>query len=415
MPSRTLLLVIALAIGACSPSSTEETTTSSSTTTTAPTTTTTTIDPDVIAAETCDDMKVAAFDLDAAITTGLTDLGIESESELADAEVGRVVVEALVGFYDDLAALAADAPDGISEALVVVSEGADPWREALEEAGPDLGSVLENLDPASLRTPEVEEAAATLDEWTEDTCGALIPVDAEEISFTTVFGAMLGALGSIFGDLGSGFGDLIDDPVTDIDDTALAYGDDPELDELYDRCGVGDGQACRDLYFSAYGEYELWGQTCGASIPLREAFVVDCETKFAAEPTEYGGDFVLDSLWDDCEASDTAACDGLFAAAPFGSTYENFGATCAGTREGGDFTVPCSFVQSGEPFGYGDDPTFDTLWDACSVGNAEACDDLFFQSPIYSAYEAFGRVCGDLTELGATCENAAEWLRAPVG
>lgn len=412
MQSRTLLVVLALTIGACSPSATEETTTSSSTTTTAPTTTTTTISPEVIAAGTCDDMKVAAFDLDATITAGLTDLGIENESELADAEVGRIVVEALVDFYDDLASLSTDAPDGISEALVVVSEGADPWRDAIDRPDRDLGGVLEELDPASLLTPEVATAAATLDEWTTETCGVLIPVDPEELSFTTVFAAMLGALGSVFGDLGRDL--FTEDPVTEIDDTALAYGDDPQLDILYDRCGAADGQACRDLYFSAYGEYELWGHTCGASIPLREAFVVDCESKFAAEPTEYGADFVLDSLWDECEAGDASACDGLFAAAPFGSVYEDFGATCGGTREGGDFTVPCTFVQSGEPFSYGDDPTFDVLWDACSVGDANACDDLFFQSPIYSAYEAFGRVCGDLTELGATCENAAQWLRAEL-
>lgn len=410
MQSRTLFVVLALAIAACSPSATEETTTSTSTTTTVPTTTTTTIDPAVIAAGTCDDMKVAAFDLDAAITAGLTDLGIESESELAEAEVGRIVVEALVDFYDDLALLSADAPEEISEALVVVSEGADPWREAIDRADPDLGRTLEELDPASLLTPEVETAAATLDEWTTETCGVLIPVDPEEVSFTTVFAAMLGALGSVFGDLGR---DLFpEDPVTEVDDTALVYGDDPRLDGLYDRCGTADGQACRDLYVSAYGEYELWGQTCGASIPLREAFVVDCESKFAAEPTEYGSDFVLDSLWDDCEASNASACDGLFAAAPFDSVYEDFGATCGGTREGGDFTVPCSFLQSGEPFSYGDDPAFDLLWDACSLGDVNACDDLFFQSPLYSAYEAFGRICGDLSELGATCENAAQWLGA---
>jgi len=49
---------------------------------------------------------------------------------------------------------------------------------------------------------------------------------------------------------------------------------------------------------------------------------------------------------------------------------------------------------------YGDDPALDALWDACEGGDGEACDDLFFQSPIGSEYEEFGDTCGGRFEAG---------------
>ncbi|MEX1043660.1 MAG: hypothetical protein WD020_03390 [Acidimicrobiia bacterium] len=415
MHAKTMTLALAMVVAACSPSTEVTTTSTTVSPTTIPPTTTTTTNPAVIRADLCDALKVAAFDLDAEITTGLQQLGIAEESDLDDAAVGRVVVQALVGFYDELGSLATTAPDEISDPLATVAEAVDPWREALEGTDTELENSLESLDPASLRTPELSEAVATLATWTEDACGAEIPIDAEEIMSTTVFAAMLGALGSVFGDLGDDFLDFSDEETLEPDSGALAFGDDPLLDDLYSRCGTGDGQACRDLYYSAYGEYELWGQTCGASIPLRQAFVVDCAGKFATEPVAYGGDFVLDTLWDECEAANPESCDGLFAAAPFSSEYETFGASCGGTRGDADIAVPCTFLQSAEVFGYGDDPAFDALWNSCSLGDPAACDDLFFQTPINSAYESFGRICGDLTEVGRTCENAAAWLGGPVG
>ena len=415
MPTRTIILglAVALVVSGCSPDEAAETTTSTlpTTTTTAPTTTTTTIDPSEVAADTCDALKVAAFDLDSAITSGLRDLGVSGESDLADAEVGRLVVASLVDFYDAVDSLASEAPDDVSTALETVAASVQPWRDALDQGTADFERALQELDPAELDSAGLDDAIATIDQWTEAECGGKVPVGPEEILFTTVFAAMFGALGSMFEAFGDDF--TIEEGPSEPEDTALAYGDDPALDQLYSDCGVGDGQACRDLYFSAYGEYELWGQTCGASIPLRQAFVVDCASKFSSEATVYGDDFVLDTLWDDCEAGDQDACDGLFAAAPFGSEYETFGGSCAGARPDSDYSRPCGFVASGEPFGHGDDPSFDMLWNMCAGGDGVSCDDLFFQTPIGSAYEAFGRVCSDLTAVGHSCENVAAWLGGP--
>ncbi len=46
------------------------------------------------------------------------------------------------------------------------------------------------------------------------------------------------------------------------------------------------------------------------------------------QPARYGDDPELDALWDACAAGDGAACDALFDAAPLGSDYERFGSTC---------------------------------------------------------------------------------------
>lgn len=49
----------------------------------------------------------------------------------------------------------------------------------------------------------------------------------------------------------------------------LVYGDDPDLDALYDACDAGDGAACDELYWSsaAGSEYETFGGTCGGRFP----------------------------------------------------------------------------------------------------------------------------------------------------
>lgn len=52
------------------------------------------------------------------------------------------------------------------------------------------------------------------------------------------------------------------------------------------------------------------------------------------EPRAYGDDPTLDALYDRCRAGSGPACDELFAVAPLGSDYEQFAVTCGGrTRE----------------------------------------------------------------------------------
>ena len=77
----------------------------------------------------------------------------------------------------------------------------------------------------------------------------------------------------------------------DIDMTALdgggfdgtsdadTYGDDPELDLLWDACETGDGDACDDLYLQTPigSEYEEFGYTCGRRFSSGEGF--PCSSK----------------------------------------------------------------------------------------------------------------------------------------
>ncbi len=129
-----------------------------------------------------------------------------------------------------------------------------------------------------------------------------------------------------------------------------------------------------------------------------------------SEPYGYGDDAGFDALWDACAAGDGDACSELFWTSPGDSAYEEYGldqmfATDGGfgDDDGDDDRVttgdpladalamerPADWDPS-EPFTYGDDAEFDALWDACDDGDAEACSDLFWNSPLDSAYEAFG-------------------------
>lgn len=46
------------------------------------------------------------------------------------------------------------------------------------------------------------------------------------------------------------------------------------------------------------------------------------------EPYTFGDDIELDDLWDSCAEGDWTDCDELYQQAPVGSDYEWFGATC---------------------------------------------------------------------------------------
>lgn len=51
----------------------------------------------------------------------------------------------------------------------------------------------------------------------------------------------------------------------------------------------------------------------------------------------------------------------------------------------------------------GSSSTLDTLWLACSGGDFQACDDLYFEAPFGSDYKDFGDSCGNRNEPAGYC------------
>ena len=60
---------------------------------------------------------------------------------------------------------------------------------------------------------------------------------------------------------------------------------------------------------------------------------------------------------------------------------------------------PETLADAVQPVGFGDDPQLDRLWLACEEGSGAACDKLFDEAPINTAYEAFGLTCGDRPDV----------------
>jgi hypothetical protein len=120
---------------------------------------------------------------------------------------------------------------------------------------------------------------------------------------------------------------------------------------------------------------------------------IGIDPSIVLEPGDvYGDNPLLDGLWDECESGIMASCDELFSISQIGSQYEAYGATC-GDREPDASGGACDI-----PFSYGDNADLDAYWDACEAGDGSACDDLYFESPIGSEYEAFGASCGNRHE-----------------
>lgn len=187
------------------------------------------------------------------------------------------------------------------------------------------------------------------------------------------------------------------------------YGDNAELDILWDACAAGELASCDDLYYtSAVGSgYEAFGSTCGETEAERFG---GCALGSDSTPGAdgYGDDAELDVLWDGCAAGDLGSCDTLYFQSPFGSTYETFGSTCGETTT--DQFGTCAGVTdttSASVDGYGDDAELDAYWDGCAAGDLASCDDLWFNSPIGSAYEAYAESCGGLSTeaLWGVCEE----------
>lgn len=64
----------------------------------------------------------------------------------------------------------------------------------------------------------------------------------------------------------------------------------------------------------------------------------------------------------------------------------------------------CTEVQGGLGQGeYGSDTALDALYGACAAGDFAACDELYVESPLDSEYEHFGDTCGDRNPPAGWC------------
>lgn len=119
-------------------------------------------------------------------------------------------------------------------------------------------------------------------------------------------------------------------------------------------------------------------------------------------------DDALDALGASCEGGDLVGCDVLYAISPVDSDAEAYGSTCGGRNDEVDgecsteydWTLPAAQ----DPGDLGADDALDRLVDECQAGDLADCDDLYFDSPIDSDYEAYGATCGGRLPAAAVDE-----------
>jgi hypothetical protein len=415
-------LALALVAAACTNGDTVATTTGVAPTTTA------------VHVDVCTELKVAEFDLSAGVSDVFSIANLNALDEpdgLADEAIAEELSTLITDYYDTIDRLAATAPDDIRGDFAVVSNGIEPMREMLDELEPGtFDSALGGLDLSEFADAAVTDSVGRIESWTNLNCGVEVSIDPESVigermiaAAFSAFGPLIEGLGDEFAQglaegLAEGFGDLGDlgnlGDLGELGDTfdAVTLGDNEDLDALWGRCQTDDYAACDELYLASFNVYELFAVTCAGTVSFY-AFETSCSEKHNGTAQTYGDDGYLDSLHDLCTDSDAHSCDQLFGSSPIGSEYEAYASSCGGLRE--PSTTPCQPFDNGEPFGYGDDPELDALWDSCSVGDATACDGLYFDSPFGSAYEAFGDNCQLLADRNDSCALIAELLGGPVG
>jgi len=324
---------------------------------------------------------------------------LESDTDALEEQFGGSFDDDMGAFRDAISALRDSAPDEIGDDMDVLFDVTVTLVEAFDDIEEDdpaaLGRMMEVVAELEPRSAEIEAASANVQDWAVANCD--LPDDF------TVFES-----GGADDPFGSG---------------ANAYGDDPELDALWDQCAGGDLAACDSLWFDApFGsEYESFGDTCGGTRPSSSG---GCEfaSQFGTDdgfdvdlPQSYGDDADLDALWDDCGAGNLSACDSLYYSSPVDSDYERFAQSCGGTSTEEQFGT-CVAGPEGDASNYGDDPFLDQLYDDCAAGDLGACDSLYFSSPIDSDYEVFGQSCGG-TSSGppGTCGGGGADGNEPFG
>lgn len=188
-----------------------------------------------------------------------------------------------------------------------------------------------------------------------------------------------------------------DDPALDALWDSCEAGDYQACDDLYVNAPVGSDY---EAFGDTCGNRTEGNQLC--VVELGDGGSTD------TTPNAYGDDADLDALWDACEAEDWQACDDLYMESAIGSEYETYGHTCGNRTEGsstcvGELGDGTGTITEGANT-FGDDPTLDALWTACEGGDGQSCDDLYWSSPLGSEYESFGHTCaGRVPEGAATC------------
>ncbi|MFP4511906.1 MAG: DUF2510 domain-containing protein [Acidimicrobiales bacterium] len=254
-----------------------------------------------------------------------------SDDDGVDEEVRGEVISSLrseLGISEDQAGCVADEltdSGDIADIADAIERGDDPTDEQLLVIFDALDEC--DVDPAqgddSTDTTEDDSTATTEDESTDTTEGAdggsgnmefppaMMEMMASEMAAEMGISedqAECFLTGMLEGFSDEEFEDMLSDPDSftdpdsmgmafelfeecDIDPTQLeegsggggggdasgfqegdTYGDNPELDALWDACEDGDGDACDELYFTSEvgSEYEEFGDTCGGRFPPGE-------------------------------------------------------------------------------------------------------------------------------------------------
>ena len=106
--------------------------------------------------------------------------------------------------------------------------------------------------------------------------------------------------------------------------------DDPDVQECFDAVGVpvpGEDDVPASTTTIAGGTTETTPTT---EDPTDDGEVTPGELQPPVPPVGLGDDEELNALAQACFDGDMASCDDLYNLSDFGSTYEDYGATCAG-------------------------------------------------------------------------------------
>ena len=98
---------------------------------------------------------------------------------------------------------------------------------------------------------------------------------------------------------------------------ATGYGDQPYLDRLWDFCADGDDRSCGLLFWFSEdgGEYGSFADVCGGR----------CEGGPFSTAMSYGDNPFLDELWEQCESGQSGSCVDLTWFAEGSTDYYEFG------------------------------------------------------------------------------------------